>query len=606
MNPSSPRCRRIQLGLAGALLAASSLAVHAQTQDPLTLSPRGLTDVPSTTTTSVPTPAPVQVTPGVGVPFRAGSGVPTGLPLPGSAALPAGVAPPAASAPPQALPLPPNPATSLLPVVFGSQMFSGRFAANASTGFDPDYQIAVGDRVVLRLWGAVTYEAVQIVDAQGNIFVPSVGPIAVKGVRNGDLNPRVEQQVKRVFRANVGVYATLEAAQPVKVFVTGFVRAPGMYGGLSSDSVLAYLDRAGGIDPDRGSYLDVTVLRGGKPRATVNLYSFLLDGQIAPLQLQDGDAIVAAPRRHAALVTGQVLNPYIFEFGKPRIPATELLALARPRPDATHMSIVRKIGAERRSEYFALVDAPSVMIEDGDEVTFTSDKYPGTILVHVEGAHRGQRTLVLPYGTSLGSVLAQVQPTRTANMTAVQLFRLSVAQRQKERLDDALRSLETYALTARSATSEESALRAKEADLILQFIERAKTVQPKGQVLLAGAAEVPQVQLEDGDLIQIPELSHLVLVSGEVTFPNALVWEDGSNAADYVKRAGGYTQDADKSKLIVLHQDGSIAAGGDVALLPGDEVLVLPAVQSKNIEVTRGITQIIYQIAVAAKVAFGL
>jgi len=604
MNATSPRCHRLFQCLAAGLLAVAGLAVQAQIIDPLNTNPRGLTDIPSSTTPVPPAQAPVQVTPGVGVPFRSGSGVPGGQPLPGTSVVPA-AAPTSSASAAVHLPLPPNPATSLLPVVFGSQMFSGRFAANATTGFDPDYQIAVGDRIVLRLWGAVTFESVQIVDPQGNIFVPSVGPISVTGVRNGDLNQRVDQQVKRVFRANVGVYATLEAAQPVKVFVTGFVRAPGMYGGLSSDSVLAYLDRAGGIDPDRGSYLDVTVLRGGKPRATVNLYNFLLDGQIAPLQLQDGDAIVAAPRRYTTLVTGQVHNPYIFEFKTPSVPATELLALARPRPDATHMSIVRKKGAEHRSEYFALADAASVMIEDGDEVTFTADKHPGTILVHVEGAHRSQRTLVLPYGTLLGNALARVQPSPTANMAAVQLFRLSVAQRQKERLNDSLRNLETYALTVPSATSEEAALRAKEADLILQFVERAKNIQPKGQVLLAGAAEAPQVQLENGDVIQIPELSRLVLVSGQVVLPNALVWEEGRDADDYIKRAGGYTQEADKSKLIVLHQDGSVAPS-NAPLSPGDEILVLPAVKSKHIEIARGLTQIIYQIAVAARIALDL
>jgi hypothetical protein len=34
--------------------------------------------------------------------------------------------------------------------------------------------------------------------------------------------------------------------------------------------------------------------------------------------------------------------------------------------------------------------------------------------------------------------------------------------------------------------------------------------------------------------------------------------------------------------------------------------MILPKIDSKNIEVTRGITQILYQIAIAAKVAFGL
>src|SRR5207253_634423 len=136
--------------------------------------------------------------------------------------------------------------------------------------------------------------------------------------------------------------------------VTGFVRAPGLYPGLSSDSVLSYLDRAGGIDPDRGSHLAVQVLRNGQLRATIDLYRFLLDGQIEQVQLQDGDTIVVRPRQHTVQVGGDVRNPYVFEFAKGEIPATELLALAGPGPAATHISIVRKVGADRRSEYHAL------------------------------------------------------------------------------------------------------------------------------------------------------------------------------------------------------------------------------------------------------------
>ncbi|WKB51089.1 polysaccharide biosynthesis/export family protein [Eleftheria terrae] len=513
----------------------------------------------------------------------------------------------AASAPAlMSAPLPPNPLTSAQPVMFGSQIFTGRFGAVPFSGFNPNYQIAVGDRVSVRMWGAFIFDATQPVDAQGNLFIPNVGPIRVLGVRNGDLNRQVEAQVKKVFKSTVGVYASLAAAQPVKVYVTGFVRAPGLYGGLSSDSVLYYLDQAGGIDPDRGSYLEVDVLRAGKLRAKFNLYRFLLDGQIEHLQLQDGDTVVAYPRKHTALVSGEVLNPYIFEFDNGRIKGSELLAMARPRPSSTHLSIVRKVGTERRSEYHPLSAAADVVIEDGDEVTVTSDKYPGTILVRIEGAHLGERTLVLPYGARLSDALARLKPAPQARPEAAQLFRKSVASRQKELLESSLRSLETYALTARSATSEEAALRTREAELILQFIQRARTVQPRGQVVLAQAPDAASTLLEDGDVIRIPEQSNLVLVSGEVLFPNALVHEPKLTAEDYVRRAGGFNQAKGNAKLIVLRQDGSISDSRDAAVLPGDEIMVLPKIETKNVEITRGITQIVYQIAVAAKVLFGL
>lgn len=512
------------------------------------------------------------------------------------------------SARPQ-LPLPLDPAQSAAPLMFGSQMFSGRFASEAFSGFNPDYQVAVGDRITVRMWGGFTHDATQSVDAQGNLFIPNVGPVKVLGVRNADLNTTVESQVKRTFRASVGVYATLEAAQPVKVYVTGFVRAPGLYAGLSSDSVLYYLDRAGGIDPARGSYLQVDVRRGGHVRAQVDLYRFLLDGRIDPLQLQDGDTIVAAPRKHTVQVAGEVLNPYVFEFAAPQVTAAELLAVARPRPSATHLSIVRKVGAERRSEYHPLAAAAQVVIQDGDEVTLTSDKYPGTILVRVEGAHLGERSLVLPYGARLKDAVARLKPAPQANPAALQLYRKSVAARQKELLEESLRSLETYALTARSATSEEASLRQREGDQILHFVERARRAQPRGQVVLADAAGAGETLLEDGDVIRLPETSNVVLVSGEVLMPNALIFTEGEDIGSYIRRAGGYTQGADEARVLVVRQDGSLVEAlpsARTVLRAGDELMVLPKVQTKSIEVTRGITQIIYQIAVAARIALGL
>lgn len=564
-----PRRSQFRHWVCALLLTLSALG-HAQTfVDPLNLSPRGLTEAP---------------------PARP----PVAAPQPAATA----------SEPqsPGVNPLPPNPFTSVQPVVFGSQIFTGRFGTEAFSGFNPDYQIAVGDRIHVRIWGAFNFDATQPVDAQGNVFIPNVGPVSVLGVRNADLTRQVEAQAKRTFRSNVGVYATLEAAQPVKIYVTGFVRAPGLYGGLSSDSVLAYLDRAGGIDPDRGSYLEVDVLRAGKLRAKVNLYRFLLEGQIEPLQLQDGDTLVAYPRKHTVLVRGEVLNPYLFEFAKPAISAADLIAVARPRPSATHLSIARKVGAETRSEYHPLGAVSEVTIQDGDEVLFTSDKYPGTILVRVEGAHLGERTLVLPYGAKLEDALARLRPAPQANIEALQLYRRSVVERQKQTLEASLRSLETYALTSRSETSEEAALRTREADLILQFIERARATQPRGQVVLADRSEAINTLLEDGDVIFVPERSNLVLVSGEVLLPNALVWDPKAKASDYIERAGGYNQDEDDARVVVLRPDGSVIEPGREPLNPGDEVMVLPKIESKNIEITRGITQIIYQLAVAAKV----
>lgn len=514
--------------------------------------------------------------------------------------------PSAQALPVQALPAQPlGDMMGVRPVVFGSQIFSGRFANLSYSGFNPEYQIATGDRIALRMWGALNYDAVQVVDAQGNIFVPNAGPIQVRGVRNDQLNQRVDEQIKRTYRANVGVYASLESAQPVKVYVTGYVRAPGLYGGISSDSVLSFLDRAGGIDVDRGSYLNIEVLRAGQPRAVINLYQFLLEGKLERLQFHDGDTVVVRPRRYVVTVQGEAQNPYLFELDRPSVPASELLTLAQPKPTATHLSIVRNTGVELKSEYHPLGQLDGIMVHNGDLVTFTADKYPTTLLVRIGGAQLGERALVMPNGARLKDLIARLNPSPQADMAGLQLFRKSVQDRQKRSLDLSLRNLETAALTARSATAEEAALRKQEADLMMAFVAKAQQIQPLGQVVLTSQAQANEMLLEDGDVVVIPEKQNTVMLSGEVLFPNALVYKPGASVSEYVAMAGGYTQSADTSKEIVLHPNGSVAEPGATPQ-PGDEIMILPKIDSKNIEVTRGITQILYQIAIAAKVAFGL
>lgn len=502
-------------------------------------------------------------------------------------------------------PLPATPTVGGPTVMFGSQMFSGRFSAVPFNGFNPDYTVSSGDRVVVRLWGAVAYEALQTVDAQGNLFIPNVGPVHVSGVRNGDLNQAVARAVQRVFRANVGVYATLEAAQPVKVYVTGFVRAPGLYGGLSSDSVLYYLDKAGGIDPARGSYMAVEVMRGNRVRARINLYDFLLKGTMEALQLQDGDTITVAPRRNTVLVAGEAYNPYRFEIQGRQITASDLIAMALPTPSATHFAVVRSVGPVRRSDYYPLDKAPEVVIDAGDDVLFTADKYMGTIQVRIEGAQQGERTFIMPYGAQLKDVVARLSPAPQANMNGLQLFRRSVALKQKENLDATLRSLEVTALTGRSSTNEEAQLRTAESQMIMQFVERARTIQPRGQVVLTNLEDAAGTLLEDGDVLNIPVFNNTVAVSGEVVFPNTLVYSPNASIDDYIDRVGGPTQRADRRNVMLVKPNGIVLAANGTPS-PGDEIMVFPQIETKFVEVARGITSILYQLAVSAGVLNGI
>jgi protein involved in polysaccharide export with SLBB domain len=174
-------------------------------------------------------------------------------------------------------------------------------------------------------------------------------------------------------------------------------------------------------------------------------------------------------------------------------------------------------------------------------------------------------------------------------------------------LQAALKNLEVSVLTARSATQEEAQLRKTEADLILQWVERAKSIEPTGQVLIAQAGAREQLLLENGDILRIPTRDGLVLVNGEVLFPNTIAFDPKLTLEDYINLSGGYTQKADTSRIIIAHRDGSFEdAKNNEKIRAGDEIMILPKVDTKSLEIGRAITQIIYQIAVAAKVLLTL
>jgi protein involved in polysaccharide export with SLBB domain len=496
--------------------------------------------------------------------------------------------------------------------VFGANLFTGAFARQGATQFNPDYAIAVGDKIQARFWGAFEYDSPLVVDPKGNIFLPHIGPVQVLGVRNQDLQRLVELAVAKVFRANVNSYASLAAAQPVRIFVGGSVNRPGLYSGTSMDSLLHYLDQAGGIDPERGSFLNVQVKRGNQTRSTINLYDFLLEGNMPLIQLADGDVIFVAPRQNIVKVSGLAENAKRFEFNDATRSVGDLIRIAKPNAQATHVRVARNTGTIRNIEYHPLNDASDVELQNGDDIQFTADKKPGTITVRVEGEHESVQEYVLPYGSRLADLVKKIQFSSRSDMASLQLYRLTVKERQKQMLQVSLKNLEAAVLTARSGTAEEAQLRTAEAALILQWVERAQEIEPTGQVVIAHAASRGELLLENGDILRISAEDGLVLVSGEVLFPTTVAFDPAMGLDEYIRRTGGYTQSANTARVIIAHRDGSFddvtsgrffGFGSGAAIRAGDEILVLPKVDPKWRQFAKEVTEIIFKIALTARMA---
>jgi hypothetical protein len=76
--------------------------------------------------------------------------------------------------------------------------------------------------------------------------------------------------------------------------------------------VLDFLVRAGGIDPGRGSFREIASPAAGGAIASIDLYRFLLRGELPPA-LQEGDTIVVGRQRALVGADGAVRNNFLFE-----------------------------------------------------------------------------------------------------------------------------------------------------------------------------------------------------------------------------------------------------------------------------------------------------
>src|SRR5205807_1059266 len=130
--------------------------------------------------------------------------------------------------------------------------------------FDPNHVMAPGDVVQIHIYGATTLDQQATVDSNGDIFLPTIGPVHVAGVLAGNLETVVANAISSVYQSNAQVYVTLASAVPVNVFVTGAVMSPGQYAQPSTASIITFLQAAGGIDSRRGSYRNITVIRDGR------------------------------------------------------------------------------------------------------------------------------------------------------------------------------------------------------------------------------------------------------------------------------------------------------------------------------------------------------
>lgn len=145
--------------------------------------------------------------------------------------------------------------------------------------------------------------------------------------------------------------------------------------------------------------------------------------------------------------------------------------------------------------------------------------------------------------------------------------RESNRKQQQANLEQAVRRFESD-LASQSATLAQNSTDAEKASSQAQLaaqrgvVERMKQLKASGRVALemdAAKPVYPDIVLEDGDVLTVPNRPSFVSVFGSVLAETSFIWRPGTTVRDYLQRAGP-TRYADLDGALLIRADGTVQA----------------------------------------------
>lgn len=269
-------------------------------------------------------------------------------------------------------------ATGQLPVLFGMNLFRAppsTFAPAGDAAVPADYAIGPGDELLVRITGSLDVELRPTVDRDGRIVIPRVGTVSVAGVRRGELERHLSDEVGRTWR-HFTLSATLAQLRSIDVYVVGHARRPGRYTVSSLSTLVNALFASGGPDA-HGSLRRVQLVRDDRTLVALDLYDFIVRGdKRRDVRLQPGDTIVFPPAGPRVALLGAVAVPAVYELAGADAPVSEVLGLSGGLPvlasplRAQLQRIDPQASPARRIDAFALDAAGQARrLRDGDLLT---------------------------------------------------------------------------------------------------------------------------------------------------------------------------------------------------------------------------------------------
>jgi len=376
---------------------------------------------------------------------------------------------------------------------------------------DPDsYLLGPGDQLVLSLVGSETRTFQLAVLPEGYLYIPEVGAIYADGLSISEFREKLERKLSKYFH-NIEVHCYLSVPRLFKVFVSGEVENPGGVEASAIERVSDAVDRAGGLK--KGASNRKIILIRDSDTLSVDLERFLSlgDTSVNPF-LDGGDVIVVPPVSGSVSVVGEVKRSGKFEV-LPHETISDLINLAGGfREDAITDSLLVTRVKDDGTVYSFIVKKErfDLEVKDLDQIS-VFNRLKKKRVVYVSGAVRHTGMFFLAEGEGLSEILA-----RTGGF---------------------------------NSNADLSKVYVRRVDGTTISLDLRKSLMPDVSC---------EIELHDGDIIEVPAIYPRVIVGGEVNLPGEYPYRVDWTVAQYVGLAGGPTSNGSLSRVVIYSSDGTV------------------------------------------------
>lgn len=405
------------------------------------------------------------------------------------------------------------------------------------------------------------------------------------------------------FRLQDGDYITIGAILDRfanRVEITGAVMRPGMYAiERGSNTVRELIKRADGLAEDAYTARAILYREGADlvPEAMSVDLAAILEGRAADITLKKNDVLVVS-----SLKEMQDLGP---------LTITGLVAEPGEYPYAKHMTIedlILQAGGLLQGASTARVEVARRIVDPG--ATASSEKTAQTFTFSLKnGLVMDARSdfYLEPYDVVEVRTSPGYEKQRFVSVAGEVLFPGSyVLAKRNERISDVIRRAggvidDAYikgARLSRIMNEDEKRMRDDAMRLAMANSFGSDSISMNKIQLsdryyvgiyldraLAQPGGTYDMVLQEGDSISIPQQMSTVKISGEVLYPNTVVYEPKTNYKHYIDQAGGYSPRAKKSSAFIIYANGSVARlKRNTPIEPGCHIVVPSKPEGKGVD----------------------